>query len=116
MLLKLPKHFHKKLSVRLTVWYSGIFILSSLVFSVVSYLFVFSTVRDNRNAIQATLSQYRPKAEDGGVKVVDALTRRQRNPSRRTSFFVRLVGPNNETLFLSNPHLWEKFDFASPSS
>jgi hypothetical protein len=31
MLLKLPKHFHKKLSVRLTVWYSGIFILSSLV-------------------------------------------------------------------------------------
>jgi signal transduction histidine kinase len=116
MLLKFPKHFHKKLSVRLTVWYSGIFILSSLVFSVVSYLFVFSTVRDNRNAIQATLSQYRPKAEDGGVKAVDALTRRQRNPSRRTSFFIRVVGRHNETLYLSNPQLWEKFDFASPSS
>ena len=115
MLLKFPKNLRKKLSVRLTVWYSGIFILSSLTFSIVSYLFVFSTVRDNRKEIQATLSQYTAKAEDGGVRAVDALTRRQSKPSRRTSFFVRLVGPNNETLFLSNPHLWEKFDFASPS-
>jgi len=31
MLLKFPKNLRKKLSVRLTVWYSGIFILSSLV-------------------------------------------------------------------------------------
>ena len=61
MLLKFPKNLRKKLSVRLTVWYSGIFILSSLTFSIVSYLFVFSTVRDNRKAIQATLSQYRPR-------------------------------------------------------
>ena len=72
MLLKFPKHLHKKLSVRLTVWYSGIFILSSLAFSIVSYLFVFSTVRDNREAIQATLSQYTAKAEEGGVKAIDA--------------------------------------------
>ncbi len=116
MPLKLPKRFHKKLSVRLTVWYSGIFILSSLIFSVVSYLFVFSTVRDNRGAIQAALSEYRLKAEDGGVQAIDTLSRWQRNPSRRNSFFIRLVGMNNETLFLSSPRLWEKFDFASPSS
>ncbi len=73
MLLKFPKHLHKKLSVRLAVWYSGIFILSSLMFSIVSYLFVFSTIRDHRNAILATLAQYRPKAEDGGIQAIDAL-------------------------------------------
>lgn len=112
MLLKLPSRFYKKLGVRLTVWYSGIFVLSSSVFFLVSYLFVFSTVRDNRGAIQATLLQYKAKAEDGGVQAVDVLSRRQRSPSRRNSFFIRLVGPNNDTLFLSNPRLWEKFDFA----
>ncbi len=116
MPLKFPKHFHKKLGVRLTLWYSGLFILSSLTFSIVTYLFVFSTVRDNRHAIQATLSQYRPKVEEGGLEALAALTRQQRKPSRHSSFFIRLVGRHKETLYLSNPQLWEKFNFASPSS
>ncbi|MGH7870583.1 MAG: sensor histidine kinase [Candidatus Binatia bacterium] len=115
MRLRFPKHFHKKLSVRLTLWYSVIFILSSLTFSIISYVFVFS-VGDNRGAIQATLSQYKPAAEDGGIEAVEALTGRQRKPSRRNSFFIRLVGPSDEILFLSNPQLWKKFDLADPPS
>jgi len=57
MRLKLPNDFHTKVGFRLTAWYSGMFILSSLIFSTVSYLSVFSTLRDNRPAIKATLSQ-----------------------------------------------------------
>ena len=108
MHLKFPNGFHTKFWFRLTAWYSGIFILSSLIFSTVSYLAVFSTLRDNRELIQTTLSQYRQRVEEGGVEAIGSS-----GQSRRTSFFTRIVTPENETLFLANPPLWVKFEFAN---
>ena len=108
MHLKFPNGFHTKIGFRLTAWYSGIFVLSSLIFSTVSYFAVFSTLRDNRELIQATLSQYRQRVEEGGVGAIGSSGR-----SRRTSFFTRIVTPENETLFLANPPLWAKFEFAT---
>ena len=108
MRLKLPNDFHTKVGFRLTAWYSGMFILSSLIFSTVSYLSVFSTLRDNRAAIKATLSQYRQRVEESGMEKLG-----QPGRSRRTSFFIRIVTSKNETLFLSNPRLWDKFEFAN---
>ena len=58
MPLEFPKRFHKTLGFRLTFWYSAILILSFLVLSVISYLFVFSAIRDNRAAIKTELSEY----------------------------------------------------------
>jgi signal transduction histidine kinase len=105
------KRFHKTLGFRLTFWYSAIFILSSLTLSIVSFAFVFSTMRDNRQAIQSKLAEYRSLADSDGVQAIAKTLARQRNPSRRTSFFVRVVAPGNETVLLSNPRLWEEFDF-----
>ncbi len=112
MRLRFPDGFHTKLGVRLTAWYSGIFILSLLILSIVSYLSVFSALRDNKDAIQATLSLYKEKVEDGGIAAIKMLTRRDPDASRRKSFFVRVVSPGNQTLFLSHPQLWENFEFA----
>ncbi len=106
--------FYKTLGFRLTLWYSTIFILSSLTLSIVSYLFVFSTVRDNRAAIKAKLSEYVSLAEAGGLRAIENTIRQQRNPSRRNSFFVRVVDLNSVPLILSNPRLWEKFDVSRP--
>jgi len=85
MRLEFPKSFHKKLGVRLTIWYSGVFLLSSLIFAVGSFLLVFSAVRHNRVAIQAALLQYREKAEEGGVSALAKLLRQQVHPSRTNS-------------------------------
>jgi len=85
-----------------------------LTLSIVSFLFVFSTVRDNRGAIQAQLAKYVDLAEAESVRAIDERIRQQRVASRRSSFFVRIVDPNNVTLFLSHPKLWEKFDVAHP--
>jgi heavy metal sensor kinase len=106
--------FYKSLGFRLTLWYSAIFILSFLTLSVLSYLFVFSSVRDNRSAIKATLSGYVALAERDGIQAIESASRKQQNPSRRNSFFLRIVEQNNVTLFLSNPRLWEKFDVTRP--
>ena len=114
MHLNFHRHFHKKLGVRLTAWYSGIFILSTLIFSIVSYLFVLSSFKDNRAAIRATLTQYRQKVENGGIEAFDSLSRRHPAPKRSNSFFMRVVSPQNVTLFVSQPQLWEKFDVSQP--
>lgn len=114
MPLKHLNRFYKTLGFRLTLWYSAIFISSSLTLAIVSYLFVFSTVRDNRAAIKAKLSQYVSLAEAGGLQAIENTIRQQRNPSRRNSFFVRVVDLNNVPLILSNARLWEKFDVTRP--
>jgi hypothetical protein len=104
------KRFHKTLGFRLTFWYSSIFILSSLILSIVSFAFVFSTMRDNRKSIQFQLGQYRSIANAGGVQAIKDVIDRQSKSSQRRSFFVRVIGPGNETVFLSTPWLWQEFD------
>ena len=114
MRLKFLKRFHKTLGFRLTFWYSTIFILSFLTLSVVSYFFVFSSIRDNRRPITAKLSEYVSLAEREGLPAIESASRKQERPSRRNSFYVRVVDPDNVTLFLSNPRLWEQFDTTRP--
>jgi signal transduction histidine kinase len=114
MRLKFPERFHKTLAFRLTFWYSAIFILSFLTLSVLSYLFVFSSIRDNRAAIKAELSEFVSLAERDGIEAIKTASRKQQKPSRRNSFFLRLVDAHNTTLFLSNPRLWEHFDLTPP--
>jgi signal transduction histidine kinase len=111
MLLKLPKRFQETLAFRLTFWYSAIFVLSFLLLSVISYLFVFSAIRDNRKAITAELSKYVALAESGGVEAIKSASLQRENPSRRNSFFVRVAAADNATLFLANSRLWEQFEF-----
>src|SRR5688572_14976305 len=97
------KRFYKTLGFRLTFWYSSIFILSSLILSIVSFAFVFSTMRDHRKTIQLQLAQYRSIADAGGVQAIENIISQQGRPSQRRSFFVRVIAPGDETLFLSNP-------------
>jgi signal transduction histidine kinase len=104
------KRFHKTLGFRLTFWYSSIFILSSLILSIVSFAFVFSTMRDNRKAIQFQLAQYRSIADAGGVQAIANIINQQGRSSQRRSFFVRVIGSGSETVFLSTPWLWQEFD------
>ena len=70
-------------------------------------------MRDNRKTIQLQLAQYRSLAEAGGVQAIEKVISQQGRPSRRRSFFVRVIAPGNKTVLLSNPRLWQEFDFMS---
>ena len=48
MPLRLLDRARKKLGVRLTLWYSTIFILSSVILFIVSYVFLSTHIKDNR--------------------------------------------------------------------
>lgn len=110
MPLKLLKRVRKTLSFHLTFWYSAIFILNSLILFVISYVFLSSSVQDNRQVIQLKLREYLSLVQEGGIHALEKATGDRRQASRRTAFFVRVVESGNKTVFLSNPHLWEKFD------
>ncbi len=110
MRLRFPSHVRKTLGFRLTLWYSAIFISSSLVLLVISYIFLSSSVRDNRKVIQSRLSHYLSVAQKGGIEALEKAAISSRRSSQRRAFYVRVVGPNNETVFLNEPQLWANFD------
>jgi signal transduction histidine kinase len=104
----------KTLTFRLTLWYSTIFILSSFILFGVSYVFLSSSLRDNRKVIQSKLAECLETVQAGGI---EALTKRlddSERGGRKRSLFVRVVGPEKETMYLSNPEHWEKFDVSLP--
>lgn len=105
MRLRLPSGIGKTLGFRLTLWYSAIFIASSVILFGLSYVFLTMSVRDNRKEVQSKLRKYLTLSERGGLPAVQWAAADPRN-----TFFIRIVGPGNRTVFLSNPVMWEKFD------
>jgi signal transduction histidine kinase len=100
----------KTLAFRLTLWYSATFILGSMILFTVSYLFLSSLVRDNREVIQSKLLEYLSLAREGGLQAIENTAGDAQRARRRTVFFVRVIGQDNRTVFLSTPQLWERFD------
>jgi signal transduction histidine kinase len=112
---KFLDRIRRSLGFRLAVWYFVIFVLSSLAVSIVSYVFLSSSLRDNRKAIQVKLNELASLAQQSGVEGIEQVAEVRRRPSRRTAFFVRVINSANEVVFLNNPRLWKTFDVESLS-
>lgn len=113
MPLKFLDGLRKALRFRLTLWFSAIFTLSCLTLFLVSYVY-FSSSLANRKVIKSKLTEYRSVFAKGGIHALineinnDGSHGQPVNES--TSFFVRVVDPDNKAAFVSNPRLWERFD------
>jgi len=112
MLSKFLNLVRKSYGVRLAVWYFVIFVVSSLSISIISYVFLSSSLRDNRKAIQTKLQELVSLGQKSGVSAIEQAGNAQ-TASRRTAFFVRILDRKNQLVFLSHPPLWTKFDVAS---
>ena len=110
MPLKLLNRASKKLGVRLTLWYSTIFILSSVILFIVSYVFLSTHIQDNREDVELKLKDYLSLAEEGGIPAVQKEIEDGREASPNTHFFVRILDSEHKIVFSSNPQLWERFD------
>src|SRR5262249_54522604 len=110
MLVKLVKRGRKKVGVRLTLWYSTIFILSSVILFIVAYVFLSSSLEEHREAVELKLKEYLSLAEEGGVSAIQKASEDDEDDNQSTHFFVRILGLADEVVFASRPELWEKFD------
>jgi len=109
----LLERMRRSLGFRLAAWYFIVFVLSSLAVSIVSYVFLSSSLRDNRQAIQEKLQHLASIAENEGIEALEQAAEIRKRPSRRTAFFVRVVNPQNSVVFINNPPLWQKFPVQS---
>jgi heavy metal sensor kinase len=96
---------------RLTLWYSGMFILSmSLLFGLVYVILSTSLTRQDQETIQAQLRELASVYKAGGLEALESEVTREKKFEKRSSFFVRLADPSNRTVLLILPYQWAEFD------
>jgi signal transduction histidine kinase len=105
------KHLRKTVSFKLTVWYSGIFILSFLLLFLLAYFLLSSSLnRQDKEAIQLKLKELLALYQTGGIELLEREVSIEKKFEKKNSFFIRLAGPENKTLFLLIPYQWAQFD------
>lgn len=96
---------------RFTLWYSGLFMISTAVLFGVAYLSLAAALqRRDHEAIQLELQDYAADYQRGGPEAVAREMETQEGPDSGVFFFVRLAGPDNATISLSSPRSWRKFN------
>ena len=110
MRLKLSDVPRKTLGFRLTLWYSTIFVLSCLIVFLLSYVFLSASLRSHRDGIEGKSKQYADRINTSGLMNFETDLDNRPTTKRRAALFVRVIGAGNETLFLSNPRRWQRFD------
>ena len=102
---------HRSLAFRLNLWYASVFFLSALVlFLLVYLLLVFALQRKDREVIESRLKEYAAIYESGGVPALRSWIARSGDAQRQRSFFVRVIGPYKNVIFLTAPEDWVEFE------
>jgi len=90
-------------ALRLNLWFAAVVACVSIIVFLVAYYLLATAIRlKDREVIQGQLEVYRTWYEEGGVEGLQARFARQVDSGRDT-FFVRVVGPNNASQFVSFP-------------
>ena len=96
---------------RLTLWYSGMFILSmSLLFGLVYFILSASLKNQDHEMIQSRLRELSTVYGQGGVEALEREITREKKFKKSDSFLVRVAGPDRSTVFLVLPYQWAEFD------
>jgi len=99
----------RTLSLRLTLWYSGLFFLSTVILFAVTYvLLARSLQRRDREELRGALVEYQTGYQHGGVMELEQETAEKSSHAGKSLLLVRVATATNSTLFLDSPHSWEK--------
>ena len=111
MFLKPLHRFLRTAGFKLTVWYSGIFIFSSLLLFSLTYFILSSSLhKQDREGIYSKLKELSSFYQTGGIKSLERQVSVRKKFERQGSFFVRVADESNRTLFLVIPYQWVEFD------
>ncbi len=107
MCLRPLRRWSKTIGFRLAIWYSAIFILSSVALALLAYFFLSSSIEQrDRQVIQSKLKEYQAQYEKGGIDLLRKKVLSERRSGKRNHFFVRMTGPTGKTFFQSIPDQW----------
>jgi signal transduction histidine kinase len=101
----------KSLGFKFALWYSAIFILSSLVLFVLLYFFLSLSLKNkDKEFIQLELKECVTQYEKGGLDALIKEVEFEKHANGENLFFVRLEGPQHNNLFVNLPDQWANFD------
>ena len=101
------KTIRKGVGLRLTIWYSSLFILSSVLLFAFSYFGIsYSLKKRDREAIESKLTELASLYEIGGLGIVERESTVQKKFEKEKRFLVRVGGPSDKTLLLVLPTQW----------
>src|SRR5258707_12246866 len=113
MFLKRLSHIRKTITFRLILWYSAFFILSTSFLFVLAYFLLSSSVRQkDREETHQKLGEYAAQYKTGGLPALKNEVGLETRGDRENPIFVRLAGPQNETLFLNASEHLKDFDLS----
>jgi len=113
MFLKRLSRIRKTITFRLILWYSAFFILSiSFLFLLAYFLLSSSVRRKDREETHQKLGEYAAQYQAGGIDALKNEVGLEGRSARENPFFVRVVGPQNTTVFLNAPEHWKGLDLA----
>jgi hypothetical protein len=111
MSLNLLNRVRRRIGVRLTLWFSVLFCLSSLALLLIAYFALSASLRQKDQAIiQASLKDYQAQYKAGGMIALRNALKFEKYAGKPNIFFVRVAGPRNQTLFMNLPDQWGDFD------
>ena len=114
MSLKMPEisGMPKTIGFRLTLWYSSIFVLSSLILFGIAYVLLTSAIEDdNRSIIEDALNEYSLTYKTNGWQGLEEKIRLEQAKGAASTFFVRIADARNKTLFLNIPRPYDTVSF-----
>lgn len=104
MFSRFTERVGKTVGFRLTLWYSALFALSSLILSGLIYVLLLSYMeKKEREAIGAKMEKYATIYLTEGIEALKKDVRLEKSVDRHNCFLVRVAGRDNGTLFVSLP-------------
>jgi signal transduction histidine kinase len=117
MFSKSLDQFRKTIGFRLAAWYSFILVVSFVMVFLFAYLYLSSSIRQyERDDIQIELNECADQYQKGGLEALQKEVEIEQHVTGEDSFFVRLVAPENRTVFLHVPEELEGLDLTQLES
>jgi len=105
------KHLAKTTGFRLALWYSLIFISSSLLlFALLYFPLRAAILAKDRNIILGRLNEYTLQEQQRGLQAMLAEIRLEDAANSQAGFFVRVADPTGQSLIVTLPPEWRHLD------
>lgn len=111
MSLKRLYRIKRTLEFKLTLWYSSIFILSSvLLFAATYYFLSYMLLKQNHDALLSEVNEISAEYASSGMASLEKEMDIIKNSRKKRPFFIRVAGAANNTLRIFFPYQWTEFD------
>ena len=111
MSLRKPHSFWNTLAFRLTLWYAGIFTVSSCIAFLLFYMLITSVIRERTDQeLLSQAGQFSTVLEARGLEAVESFAFLEAQAAGVKKVFFRLLYPSGQAFSSSNMSYWEDID------